>query len=257
MTKRTGPKLALNNKKLKALFPAMMIAPMPKYIAYSLGISKPDTIRNWVASGDALMEEYAELLEPLDNIFSFEYEALFENRKLQYDSEFRKLYELEPEEKIPDRLRLEYKNFMLNEKRKFIEGNIERKENEILDEITLSTSEDINEEYKLYIKFARIFHRAKAVKEIGYLQNVDYHASSSKNVGLSLKMLQLSNREDFGEQQIVNHTGNIAVDTKSILSLALNWEKSQREQMQQIETKQENVIDVIPLNLIEEKKDGI
>ena len=161
------------------------------------------------------------------------------------------LYDLEPEEKIADRLRLEYNNFMLNEKRKFIEANIYRRENDLLEDVVLVEDEDLNEEYKMYIKFARIYQRAKCVKEIGYLQNIDKHAGTSKNVGLSLKLLEKMNKDDFSDQQIVKHEGNIEVNTKSILSLALNYEKQQKEQTLQLEAKKDNIIDVKPVNLIE------
>lgn len=248
---RTGPKLLLNKKKLKALFPAMMIAPQDRYIAYALGVTKVDTIKSWVNTGNVLMEQFEDKLEGLDDIFSFEYEAVFENRKLEYDAKFRMLYDLEPEEKIADRLRLEYNNFMLNEKRKFIEANIYRKDCEFLDDIILVDNEEVNEEYKLYIKFARIYQRAKCVKEIGYLQNIDKHASTSKNVALSMKMLEKMNKTDFADTQTVKHEGNIEVNTKSVLALALNYEKELKQQQMQIESKKDNIIDVVPVNLIE------
>ncbi len=248
---RTGPKLLLNKKKLKALFPAMMIAPQDRYIAYALGVTKVETIKSWVNTGNVLMEQFEDKLEGLDDIFSFEYEAVFENRKLEYDAKFRMLYDLEPEEKIADRLRLEYNNFMLNEKRKFIEANIYRKDCEFLDDIVLVDNEEVNEEYKLYIKFARIYQRAKCVKEIGYLQNIDKHASTSKNVALSMKMLEKMNKADFADTQTVKHEGNIEVNTKSVLALALNYEKELKQQQMQIESKKDNIIDVVPVNLIE------
>lgn len=254
MGRKTGPKLALNKKKLKVLFPAMMIAPQNKYIANALGLNKAETVKNWVLAGEKLMENFEDKLEPLDEIFSFEYEPVFENRKLEFDALFRKLYELEPEEKIPDRLRLEYNNFMLNEKRKFIESNIERRENDILDDIQLSDNKDLDEEFKLYIKFARIYNRAKCVKEIGYIQNIDKHAGTSKNVGLSLKMLEKMNKEDFAETQTVKHEGNIEVNTKSILALAMSYERQEREKQLALKNSNENIIDVQKINLIEEKE---
>lgn len=249
---RKGPKLALNEKKLKALFPAMMIAPQNKYIAYALGVTKTDTIQQWYMNGKVLLEQFEDKLEELDDIFSFEYEAVFENRKLEFDAKFRQMYEIEPEEKIADRLRLEYNNFMLNEKRKFIEANINRRELEILNDVELSPDEDLDREFKLYIRFTRIYDRARAVKEIGYLQAVDKHSQTSRNVGLALKMLEKMNKEDFGETQFVNHSGTVEVNNKSILSLALNWEKQTR---QALEAKKDNYIDVTPIPQIEQKED--
>ena len=114
MTK-TGPKLSLNEKKLKALFPAMLIAPQDKYIANALGV-KPQTIKLWVANGEAIQDKFEDLLEPLDEIFSFEYEDVFESRKPEFEDQFKLLYDIGLDEKIPDRLRLEYNNFMQKEK---------------------------------------------------------------------------------------------------------------------------------------------
>ena len=44
------------------------------------------------------------------------------------------------------------------------------------------------------------------------------------------------------------------MDTKSVLSLAINWEKQQREQ-QLLGKKDENIIDVKPVNLLEQKNE--
>ena len=46
----------------------------------------------------------------------------------------------------------------------------------------------------------------------------------------------------------------IMMDTKSVLSLAINWEKQQREQ-QLLGKKDENIIDVKPVNLLEQKNE--
>lgn len=249
---KTGPKLSLNDKKLKALFPAMLIAPLDKYIANALGV-KPRTIKEWVVNGEAIQDRFEEQLEPLDEIFNFEYEDIFENRKIEFEDQFKLLYDIELDEKIPDRLRLEYNNFMQKEKCKFIENNIQRRENELLENIQLGQNDVQDKEFKLYLKFSRIYNRAKCAKEISYLQNIDKHAGSSKNVGLSLKMLEKLNKEDFAETQTVTHEGSITMDTKSVLSLAINWEKQQREQ-QLLSKNDEHIIDVTPVNLLEKKE---
>jgi hypothetical protein len=247
---RTGPKISLTWKKLKSLFPAMMIAPQDKYIAYALGVTKPETIKQWYHAGKVLQEQFEDKLTEFDDIFSFEYEALFEDRKIEFDALFRKNYDLEPEDKIPDRLYNEYNNFMLNQKRKFIESKIFEREKEIIDKVVLSPEEDLNEEFKLYLMFSRIYDRARAVKEIGYLQNVDRHCGTSKNVALSLKMLEKMNKDDFGET--VKHEGTIEVNNKSIISMAIFEEKKAQ---QAIEAKKENVIDVTPTNLLSLSKE--
>jgi hypothetical protein len=247
---RTGPKISLTWKKLKSLFPAMMIAPQDKYIAYALGVTKPETIKQWYHAGKVLQEQFEDKLVEFDDIFSFEYEALFEDRKLEFDALFRKNYDLEPEDKIPDRLYNEYNNFVLNQKRKFIESKIFEREKEIIDKVILSPDESLNEEFKLYVMFSRIYDRARAVKEIGYLQNVDRHCGTSKNVALSLKMLEKMNKDDFGDT--VTHTGTIEVNNKSIISMAISAEKAQQ---QAIEAKKEKIIDVKPINLLELSKE--
>ena len=58
------------------------------------------------------------------------------------------------------------------------------------------------------------------------------------------------NKEEFADTQVVNHSGTVDVNTKSILAIALQQEK---EQKALLEKKNENVIDVKPLPLLEPK----
>ena len=130
-----------------------------------------------------------------------------------------------------------------------IEENISRREREILEDIEFTDDESTNEQYRLLIRFARIYQRGVCTVEMGYLSNVNKHCSSSKNVGLSLKMLEKFNKADFADQQVVKHEGVIDVNTKSILSLALNYEK----EMRQIEQNKTQIIDVQEYKQIEQK----
>lgn len=251
---RQGRKFTIDERKLKALFPAMLIAPQIKYIAYALGVRSVDTIKSWIASGEALQDQYSDKLGELDDIFPFEFEPYFENRKLEYDAEFRAIHSLEPEVKIADRMYNEYKQFMLKAKRKFIEGNISRKEQEILENIEFTGDKDIDAEFRLLIRFARIYKRGVCVVELGYIDNINTHSSTSKNVALSMKMLEKMNKEDFADVQTVNHTGMIDVQTKSILALALQSEKELKEKQLLLDKDDTNVIDVKPIKQIEEKQ---
>lgn len=242
---RSGRKLTLDNRKIKALFPIMInSAPTPKYIAYGLGIQKVETVKEWINAGNVLQEQFDEEIDELNDIFPYEYEHVFENRKLEYDAEFRRLYDLEPEGQIPDRLKLSYEIFMNKEKQLFIENNIARREREILDDIKFTKDEELNNDYRLLIRFARIYQRGKCVVEMGLLNSINKHSHTSKNIALGYKLLQTYNKEDFADQQVVRHEGTIDVNTKSILSLALNYEKQQREQQLALEKNDSNVIDV-------------
>ena len=100
----------------------------------------------------------------------------------------------------------------------------------------------------MMIRFARIYHRGVCTVEMSYLNNIERHCGTSKNVGLSLKMLEKLNKEDFGETSTVNHTGEVAVNNKSILSLAIDYEKQQKLQQQSVEK-----IDVNNMKKIEQK----
>lgn len=255
MDKKCGPRIKLDNKKLKALFSVMLQAPTPKYIAYALGISKVDTVRSYIASGNALIEKFEEELEPLDDIIPNEFELVFEGRQEEFDAEFRILYGLESDAQIPDRLNFKYEQFILNSKRKFVEGHIERKEKEILDTIKLSDNKELDEQYKLLIRFARIYTRGKCVVEMGLLNSINKHSATAKNVSLGFKLLQTYNKEDFGEEQTIRHEGSIDFNNKSILSLAINWEKEQKEKAKMLEQKNNNIIDVTPTKLIEVKNE--
>lgn len=243
-----GRKFSLDKKKVKALYQAMLYGGIQiKYIAYNLGV-KENTLRGWIEAGNTLCETYEDKLEELEEIFPYMYIDLWENKKEQYEAEFRQIHEID--DKIPDRLYNTYVQFMDNERKKFIEDNISRKEREILEEIEFTNDESINEQYRLLIRFARIYQRGVCTVEMGYLSNVNKHCSTSKNVGLSLKMLEKFNRADFADQQVVKHEGVIDVNTKSILGLSLQWEKQQREALAQRDT---GIIDVQEYKQIEQK----
>ena len=62
---KTGPKLKIDNNKLKAILPIMLQAPTPKYLAMGLGINNVDTVRNYIKTGTILQEEFSDKLEDL------------------------------------------------------------------------------------------------------------------------------------------------------------------------------------------------
>ena len=244
-----GRKFSLNKQKVKALYQAMLYGGTQiRYIAYNLGV-KENTLRSWIEAGNTLCENFEDKLDELEDIFPYMYIDLWENKKEQYDAEFKQIHEIEGS--IPDRLYNAYVQFMDNERKKFIEDNIARREREILEDIEFTGDDDTDEQYRLLIRFARIYKRGVCTVEMGYLSNVNKHCSTSKNVGLSLKLLEKLNKEDFADQQVVKHEGTIDVNTKSILGLSLKWEKEQREALAQRDT---GVIDVQEYKQIEQKE---
>lgn len=248
-----GPKLKLDKSKLKHVFRIMInSAPTPKYVAYGLGIQKTQTITEWIKAGEILQENFKEQLEELDNIFPYAYYEAFDNQSERFEIEFRTMNNLDTDARIPDRLLNSYNSYMLKEKQFFVEDNLERREKEILQDLVLDKDETTNENFKLLIQFARIFHRAKNVVEMGLLESINKYSVTSRNIGVGLKMLQLYNKEDFSETSTINHTGTVEVNNKSILSMALSYEKNLREA---IEAKNDNIIDVENIKQIEQKED--
>ncbi len=255
MGKKTGPKIKLNNEKLKSILPLMLQAPTPKYLAMGLGLNKTETVKNYISSGNALIEQFEDKLEELDNIIPFTYEQIFNQRIEEFEVEFCQLYDLEPNVPIPDRLYAKHEAFILEKKRTFVERKIEYKEREILNDIKLVDDEELDNEFKLLIRFARIYNRCRCMIEMGLLASITKHGMTSKNAPLGYKLLQSYNKEEFGEKTEVSHTGTIEVNTKSILALAMQYEKGQKEKTLQLENKQDNVIDVTPTNLLPKKEE--
>lgn len=252
---KKGPKLSLDERKLKILFKVMQKAPTYKYIAYSLGVSKTETIKQWYTTGCYLMNQFEDELSELETLLPMDYILIFEDRQEEYTNEFKILYGVEDDKPIPDRLWGKYNDFLTDEKNNFVESNLQRREKEILNSIKLNEDEELDKEFKLYIRFARIYNRAKCSLEIDLLNSVTRNGKSAKNAQLGFKLLQTYNKEDFGETQTVNHIGTISVNDNSILSMALLWEKQQKDKMKQIESKNDNVIDVKPTSLLEVKKE--
>lgn len=250
MSKKTGPKLSLTEQKLKILFKTMQKAPTFKYISYSLGVSKVQTIKDWYASGCVLLEQFEDELWELDSIIPMDYISIFEQRREEFENEFKILYNIEEDKPIPDRLWTRFNDWLTDERNNYVEGNIERKEKEILSSITLSDDEEMDSNFKKLIRFKRIYDRARCSLEIDLLSSVTRNGKSAKNAQLGFKLLQTYNKEDFGETQTINHTGTVEVNNKSILSLALDYEKKALERQRSVE-----VIDVQPIPLIEQKED--
>lgn len=251
MAGKGGPKLTLTDAKLKILFKTMQKAPTAKYIAYSLGVSKTVTIKNWYQSGSVLLEQFEDQLWELESLVPMDYISIFEQRKPEFETEFKILYNVEEDKPIPDRLWTRYNDYIAEERDKFVEGNLERKEKEILSRITLSEDEETDRNFKLLIRFKRIYDRARCTLEIDLLNSVTRNGKTAKNAPLGFKLLQTYNKEDFGETQTVNHTGTIEVNNNSVISMALAYEKEQRLIK---EKKDRQVLDAKELNLIEQKE---
>lgn len=249
---RTGSKLKLTKQKLKQVFDiAINTAPTPKYIAYGLGVKHVDTIKSWVMAGISLQDTFEDKLEELDEISPWKYREIWEqSKKLEADAEFRQIHQIDPDTPIPDRQKLDYNMFLSKHRELYVERSIEREEWDILDELELAPDEQQDNEFKLFIEFSRIFNRAKTVVEMGLLSSVNKHAHTSKNIALGYKLLQTYNKEDFADTQVVKHEGTIDVNTRSILALAIDYE---RQQKQALEQKNTPVIDVTPVQMLEQR----
>lgn len=246
-----GRKFSIDKCKVKALFECMLYGGIQiRYIAYNLGI-KENTLRNWLEAGEALCENFENKIEDLEEVFPYMYMSTWENRNLEFEEEFKKIHELQ--DSIPDKLYNTFTQFMENKRKLFIESNVARKEAEILEDIELIEDKELEEQYKLLIRFYRIYKRGCCAVEIGYLTNINKHASSSRNVGLSLKMLEKVNKADFADTQTVKHEGKIEVNNKSILALSLQYEKEQREQQKALAQSNDNIINIETTKQIEQK----
>ena len=68
-----GRPFLLNNKKIKALYSAMLHGGIQiKYISYNLGV-KEKNIKRRIDGGDTLCDNFEEELEPLEDIFPYMY----------------------------------------------------------------------------------------------------------------------------------------------------------------------------------------
>lgn len=243
---KVGVKVKLDNTKLKAILPIMLQAPTPKYLAMGLGFNSVDTVKNYIRTGEVLQDEFSDKLEELDMILPYFYEQAFEQRIEEYEAEFAQLYNIEPNTPIPDRLYVRHENFILDKKRNFVERKIEAKEQEVLDNIVLSEDEQTDREFKLLIRFSRIYHRCRCMVEMSLLSSVTKHGMTSKNAQLGYKLLQNYNKEEFADTQTVNHTGTVDINSKSILAIAIQQEKEKKL----LEQQKQQVIDIKPMPLL-------
>ena len=251
-TRRTGPKCKLTKAKIAILHKSVMRHPQLKYVANDLGLNSINTVKNYLAYGEQFLEQYEDKLIDLFSIYSGEYEDIFEDIKIQYEDEFCMKYDLE-DGKIPDKLRPMFNSFMQKARCEFIERKVSQEEDKVLESAVLHPNSITDDEIKLYIKFYRVYTRARAFKEGTYIENLDTFANTSKNVAISLKMLEKLNKEDFGEQpREVNVSGNVGVQHFSIIDLAIE-EESRMALPDNLQKPLENgVIDVPEEDIIRE-----
>lgn len=229
-SKRCGAKCKLSKAKIAILHKSVMRHPQYRYIANDLGLNSTSTVKNYLVSGERYLNRFEDKLYDLFSIYAGEYEDIFNEHYIEYEDLFCMKHDLE-DGKIPDKLKPAFDRFMQKSKFEFIEKHVSQDEDKILDSVILSDIPEKDKEIKLYIKFYRVYTRARAFKESTYIEYLDSHANTSKNVGISFKMLEKLNKEDFGETpKEVNVTGGIGVQHYSIIDLAIEEEaKSQIE----------------------------
>lgn len=247
-TRRTGPKCKLNRAKIGILHKSVMRHPQFKYVAHDLGLNSINTVKNYLAYGEQILSDNEDKLSDLYSIYSGEYEDIFEDIKIQYEDEFCMKYDLE-DGKIPDKMRPMFNTFMQKARCEFIERKVSQEEDKILEKVTLSDNPETDEEMKLYVKFYRVYMRARAFKESTYIENLDTFANTSKNVAISLKMLEKLNKEDFGEAP-KEVTVNANVGHYSIIDLAIEEEERMslpdnlQKSLPQSNTNDDDIIDI-------------
>lgn len=223
-SKKRGVKCKLTKAKIGILHKSVMRHPQYRYIANDLGLNSTSTVKNYLIAGERYQAKYEDTLTDLFGIYAGEYEDIFNEHYVEYEDLFCMKHDLE-DGKIPDKLKPSFDRFMMKSKFEFIEKHVSQDEDKVFDSVTLSEDPERDKEIKLYIKFYRVYTRARAFKESTYIEYLDSHANTSKNVGISFKMLEKLNKEDFGETpKEVNISGGIGVQHYSVIDLAIEEE---------------------------------
>lgn len=194
-------------KKIKNLHNIIIREEYPELIASKLGVRKGQP-EQWLKMGEDYIEKYDLILSD-SGLYDIDIPEMEENEiknKVKYMNDFLIEHEFET---INNKNKKIFEEYFEKKSGDFIEDQVYKKEDEILDELKFDLNPDKNYLIKLYIKFCRVWERAKARSTSRYLKNCQYHSGSSKNVGISKEKL----KEEFNIEEKVNHTisGQISI----------------------------------------------
>lgn len=231
-----GRKSEISQTKIDAIYELIRTHKFIGIVAGLLG-KHENTIKDWINKGNKILEKNQELNDELVD------------RYLENRNKIQKIYEDAMEVEL---IHFKEKNNIENTTSKTLldrfinEYNLKKvkefeqicKENEenLINNYLFSEDEEENQKMKQYVKFSRAFFRGKIANTAFYQSNIDKHAATSINVGLSWKMLERIESDNYAEKpQKIDHSHNHNI---VLIDLAKKAQK-----MIENKNKEENIID--------------
>lgn len=224
-TNVSGAKSAITQKKLDNLYKLVQMFKKPALVAKALGVDIR-TLKTWVENGENELEKHRELASELSDCFLDGFiqaqDRIDEIHELLETEFLDKIKSPELNPKIIGR----FEEFIKKKYNDFFEEIVSKSEDELIDNYIFSEHAGKNKSLKEYVKIARIFNRASLAMKNIYIGNIDKHAGTGANVGMSKWFLEITD-DDFKTQPVkvdVNHTGSV-----SLLDLSLKAEKQTKD----------------------------
>lgn len=201
-----GAKCSITQKKIDNLYKMILTFKTPSLIAKRLGVDTR-TYLSWISKGNDILNEhkdfYAELTDCVLDVYT-QVQEYIDSHKPQIQTQFIKETCLEA---IGAKSINRYHEYETKIGQKLLEEKTNSIENEMIDNYTFFEHDGKNEQAKKYVKVARIANRAELAFKGEYLSYIDKQAPTAKNVGLALKMLEITD-DDFKQKPSVNIENN-------------------------------------------------
>jgi len=215
-----GAKCVITQKKIDNLFKMIQLYKRPSLVAKMLGVDKR-TFESWIEKGNEVLASNkdfnSELTDCVIDGLIYTQEFIDDSRE-EFLAQFLKdTYATEINMKNAGRFN-EYLNEIAEE---ILEARTNKEESDMIDKFVFHEHDGKNESLKKYVKVARIVARADLAMKGKYLANIDKHAGTGKNVGLSKWMMEITD-DEFKAQPIssVNIENNGTISFIDLVSKA-------------------------------------
>lgn len=229
----SGKKPEISDKKINTLYKLMKMFKKPNIVANVLNVDKR-TFASWISKGNEYLEKNREFsLELSDCIL----DAIIHSEEyMQSNEEFFKQEFMQEtySDGINGKNFARYAEWRQNKLHDFIEDYTSKSENELINSYKFHEIDSKDETIKKYIKVARIVSRANNSNLNKYLEYVDKHAGTAKNVTLAKWLIETLEPEEFKPEQNRQQNTLINNGTISLIGLAKQEQLTTRQQDEEI-----------------------
>lgn len=221
MDNGSGAKSFITDKKIENIYKVVQMFKTRELIAQIIGCHI-DTFRRWLKIGDELFREFEELGCQIADIYLdgfFKVQEIIQQKRPELEAQF---LEETNQKEITVKNSGRFEEFIKKYHDDILEDIVSSQENEFINQFKFSENSDRNDELIKYAKFYRAYNRGCLAMKGIYIGNIDKHAGTGKNVGLSRWMLETVEDSFKPTKQVMDVVHKV---DESLLGLSLKLEK--------------------------------